>query len=72
METETFKKWHWRKNWQWFALTRAHTQLVAQDDYIIEIFRNHCRSGWDGEDQVWRDCFSDEHYISTLLAYHNK
>jgi hypothetical protein len=32
-------------------------------------FEAHCWNGWDGDYRRWRDCFSDEHYLSTLLAH---
>ena len=59
----------WRKHWQWFGLIRKHAQIVADDKTIIDIFSEHCYttySKWGKE----LECFSDEHYISTLLAVH--
>lgn len=60
----------WRKSWQWTALERRHVHLVVQDTYVDEIFRSLCRPRWDAEWCDFRVCYSDEHYIPTLLAKH--
>lgn len=31
-----------RKSPQWFGLLRPHAQIIASDDYYIELFRQHC------------------------------
>ncbi|DBB02673.1 TPA: hypothetical protein ACH3X3_011637 [Trebouxia sp. C0006] len=58
----------WRKHWQWFALIRKHAQVVADDKTIIDIFAKYCYTFREGRKE--QECFSDEHYISTLLAMH--
>ncbi|KAL3131147.1 hypothetical protein ABBQ38_000452 [Trebouxia sp. C0009 RCD-2024] len=58
----------WRKHWQWFALVRKHAQVVADDKTVINVFAKHCYTFQEGNKE--RECFSDEHYISTLLAVH--
>ena len=59
----------WRKHWQWFGLIRKHAQVVADDKTIIDIFSQHCYTYYDSRKRQ-QECFSDEHYISTLLAVH--
>jgi hypothetical protein len=66
METETLKHHHWRKSSQWVALRRDHSQLIAADEELTDVFVKHCYREWRGD--VWRDCYSDEHYLGTLLA----
>jgi len=34
---------HWRKNGQWFSLTRAHAELVVADAEVADAFK---RCGW--------------------------
>ena len=59
----------WRKSSQWSVLTRAHASLVAEDTAVDPLFRAICRSkDWDDELKRRYDCYSDEHYIPTLLA----
>lgn len=58
----------WRKSWQWIALTRGHASVVVRDTQIDAIFRKLCRPRWDHDWCDFRVCYSDEHYISTLLA----
>ena len=59
----------WRKSSQWSALVRAHAQVVADDTAIDAIFRTVCRSReWDEELEREYVCYSDEHYIPTLLS----
>ncbi|KAL4426017.1 hypothetical protein ABPG75_010033 [Micractinium tetrahymenae] len=62
------KAWHWRKSSQWFGLLRRHVEVVLQDVEVFRRFEEHCWNGWDGDYKRWRDCYSDEHYIPTLLA----
>lgn len=57
----------WRKSAQWFSLLRSHAQLALQDDVVFTAFEDHCRSAFDGDYGRWRDCYSDEHYLPTLL-----
>jgi len=59
----------WRKSSQWSVLTRPHAQAVADDTAIDAIFRKTCYSrDWDEELGRQYACYSDEHYIPTLLA----
>ena len=60
----------WRKSWQWVALTRSHANFAVRDTKIDAIFRTLCRPRWDHDWCDFRVCYSDEHYISTLLAFH--
>ncbi|BDA47491.1 probable glycosyltransferase BC10 at C-terminar half [Coccomyxa sp. Obi] len=60
---------HWRKSSQWFAVTRKHAQLVLEDTHILDLFQRYCQNAWDNDVNRWRDCFSDEHYMPSLLAY---
>jgi hypothetical protein len=57
----------WRKSAQWFSLLRSHVQLALQDEVVFTAFEDHCRSAFDGDYGRWRDCYSDEHYLPTLL-----
>lgn len=62
----------WRKSSQWSALTRAHARLVVDDTAVDALFRAICTSrDWDEALQRRYDCYSDEHYIPTLLATHH-
>ena len=67
-----FRKHHWRKSWQWFELTRPHAELVLQDKVIDDVFRRYCREMWEPAWRRQRICFSDEHYVPTLLAVHGR
>lgn len=68
MGTDDFWQSHWRKNSQWFMFIRKHANIVARDDYISDIFEKYCVFGND-VDGHFHGCLSDEHYLSTLLAY---
>ena len=50
MASEHLTKENWRKSSQWFALTRAHAQIVVEDTIIDAIFRKDCyptrEDGW--------------------------
>ncbi|KAL4531686.1 hypothetical protein Ndes2437A_g09001 [Nannochloris sp. 'desiccata'] len=37
------------------------------DEVVFTAFEDHCRSAFDGDYGRWRDCYSDEHYLPTLL-----
>ncbi|EIE23577.1 hypothetical protein COCSUDRAFT_41776 [Coccomyxa subellipsoidea C-169] len=60
---------HWRKSSQWFALSRKHAEIVLDDTYILDLFQRYCQNAWDNDLNRWRDCFSDEHYMPSLIAY---
>jgi hypothetical protein len=60
----------WRKSWQWIALVRDHADLVLKDTKVDKIFRSLCRPRWDHGWCDFRVCYSDEHYVPTLLAIH--
>lgn len=66
MESEALKVSHWRKSSQWAVLRRDHAQIIADDTVVADAFTKHCYMEW--RDNVWRDCYSDEHYLGTLLA----
>ena len=68
MGTDDFWQSHWRKNSQWFMFIRKHANIVARDDYISDIFEKYCVFGND-VDGHFHGCLSDEHYLSTLIAY---
>jgi hypothetical protein len=57
----------WRKSAQWFSLLRSHVHVALQDEVVFTAFEDHCRSAFDGDYGRWRDCYSDEHYLPTLL-----
>ncbi len=40
---------HWRKSSQWFALTRKHANLVMADTELLDVFKSHCKNGWDND-----------------------
>ncbi|PSC67183.1 beta-1,6-N-acetylglucosaminyltransferase enzyme [Micractinium conductrix] len=71
MSGGSLKAWHWRKSSQWFGLIRRHVEVVLKDVEVFRRFEEHCKDGWDGDYRRHRDCFSDEHYIPTLLATHS-
>lgn len=59
----------WRKSSQWASLTRKHAAAVVADTKIDATFRSLCHfREWDAELGRKYMCFSDEHYIPTLLA----
>ena len=60
---------HWRKNTLWFALTRPHTEMLAQEEAIRQSFQEHC-SGvlYDKSVGRYRGCLVDEHYYGTVFA----
>jgi Core-2/I-Branching enzyme len=62
----------WRKSSQFFSLIRSHAELILRDYDVFRGFQEYCKSGWDGDYNKWRDCYTDEHYIPTLFAMHNK
>ena len=36
---------------------------------MSRIFAEHCKNAWDHDQGKHRMCFSDEHYMSTMLAW---
>ena len=50
MASNHLSKDMWRKSSQWFALTRAHAQVIVDDTIIDGIFRRDCyptrEDGW--------------------------
>lgn len=40
---------HWRKSSQWFALSRAHAELVLADQDVLAVFAAYCRNAWDAD-----------------------
>lgn len=52
------KPHHWRKHWQWFALTRQHAELVENDTVVEPSFAQHCAFAIDDTINEWRTCFS--------------
>ena len=51
-----------------FMLQREHVGVVLDDVEVYRSFEEHCKPGYDSDYRRNRDCFSDEHYFSTLLA----
>eukprot|EP00891_Asterochloris_glomerata_P009530 jgi/Astpho2/9530/Aster-x1582 len=62
----TFRTFH--KSSQFPLMIRRHAQLVADDVLYDASFRQHCYVGQDEALGRFRDCMSDEHYVSSLLA----
>ena len=58
MESEVLKPHHWRKHWQWFALSRQHAELVDNDTAVESSFSEHCAFAMDETINEWRTCFS--------------
>ena len=58
----------WRRHHAYFVLNRKHTNLVVNDTEIQPVFQRHCTVGFDSELEMMRECVSEEHYVSTLLA----
>ena len=48
---------HWRKGAQWFELHRELAILVVSDRTYYPLFRDFCQ----------QSCYSDEHYLQTLV-----
>ncbi|KAK9813067.1 hypothetical protein WJX72_008331 [[Myrmecia] bisecta] len=67
-----FTKADWRKSSQWVALTRHHAAIARDDTYLNAIFQRWCYSRKDPLLAKWYDCYSDEHYIPSLLAYNGE
>jgi hypothetical protein len=57
----------WRKSAQWFALNRKHARVVLQDESVFVAFEEYCQAAWDSDVGHYRYCYSDEHYLPTLL-----
>jgi hypothetical protein len=57
----------WRKSGQFFSLIREHVHEILLDVAIFRAFERYCISFWDEEHDYYRVCYSDEHYIATLL-----
>lgn len=51
----------WRKGSQWFAVTRPVARLIVADRVYYPSFKAHCTGGSN-------HCFSDEHYLPTMLS----
>lgn len=64
------EKKYWRKASQWFTLVREHAQIVLEDVELYKVFEEHCVYDIDFENMRHRKCFSDEHYVPTLLSIH--
>ncbi|GJP37016.1 hypothetical protein CLOM_g21474 [Closterium sp. NIES-68] len=52
----------WRKASQWFSVTRKHASMIIDDVDVHKLFQIYCRG-----DIQHHECYSDEHYIPTLL-----
>eukprot|EP00257_Ricinus_communis_P003973 XP_002516755.3 uncharacterized protein LOC8261208 [Ricinus communis] len=52
---------HWRKGSQWFEVHRDLAIHIVSDDKYYQLFRDYCHP---------HACYSDEHYIPTLLNMH--
>ena len=58
----------WRKSSMWFLLQRSHVGVVLRDTAVYRAFEQYCRGGRrDPDTGRYRDCYSDEHYLPTLL-----
>lgn len=57
----------WRKSAQWFSLVRSHVAVVLADVAVFTAFQDYCVSQWDNDYKRRRECYSDEHYLPTLL-----
>ncbi|KAK9823184.1 hypothetical protein WJX72_000908 [[Myrmecia] bisecta] len=64
-----FNRGFWRKSSQWFSLRRDHAQATVDDTFLSDRFARYCKAGFDEALHRFRDCYSDEHYIPSLLAY---
>jgi len=62
----------WRKSGQFFSLIREHVHEILLDVAIFRAFERYCISFWDEEHDYYRVCYSDEHYIATLLKMKDK
>ncbi|CAI5966007.1 unnamed protein product [Closterium sp. NIES-65] len=52
----------WRKASQWFSVTRKHANIIIDDVDVHKLFQIYCRG-----DIQHHECYSDEHYIPTLI-----
>ena len=53
---------HWRRSGPYASLLRSHASLVIEDTLVADAFANFCKP----------PCISSEHYIASLLAYHDR
>jgi len=67
MTGKYINKSNWHKNHQWFALNRAHANLLVQETYVKKRFREYC-DAYKGSNIL---CVPDEHYIATTLNVYN-
>lgn len=58
----------WRKSSQWFTLIRDHAYTILTDVGVYRSFERFCTSFYDDAHSWYRVCYSDEHYIPTLLG----
>ncbi|KAG0468444.1 hypothetical protein HPP92_017772 [Vanilla planifolia] len=54
----------WRKGSQWFSIKRKHALILLSDSLYYNKFKFFCRPHMDGN----KNCYSDEHYLPTLLS----
>ena len=59
----------WRKSSQWFSLVRKHAGFILNDTGVYRSFEKYCTSFYDDVSNFWRVCYSDEHYLPTLLHF---
>lgn len=57
----------WRKSAQWFSMIRSHAEVALRDKVVFTAFEDYCRTAFDGDVGKFRECYSDEHYLPTLL-----
>lgn len=58
----------WKKSSQWFTLIRDHALHVLNDVGVYRSFERYCTSFFDDVANWYRVCYSDEHYVPTLLG----
>eukprot|EP00210_Caulerpa_lentillifera_P004881 g4658.t1 len=63
MEAKYLNKSDWRKNYQWFALNRAHVKFILEEQYLKKRFSAFCDEHRGGNGL----CIPDEHYFPTAL-----
>lgn len=64
----------WRKGSQWFAMTRPHAAVVADDERLFRAFERYCAANDPTARLTARAassdgfCAPDEHYVPTVLT----
>ncbi|EIE20983.1 hypothetical protein COCSUDRAFT_43360 [Coccomyxa subellipsoidea C-169] len=79
LQNTSFQFQHWRRADTWFALIRRHAEIIVEDRTVEREFAENCQhtdanvsrhcSPRNPNLNMWRECFSEQHYFATLLSF---